>query len=183
MALIFSLAMLCVPYADVMAVTCGPTCLPPGSTLPRPGRFRRTLWRIGAHCPRRSIPRCRASGRQYCRLHGRSIFGLFSPKLGAAAGEKIRTFHAGLDTMRTFGEFGTTAALSIGMWVVIAAAYFEGIQAFSASPQLAAVTPSKCVLLMAASGGASIFQLPILGWFTQIAVVAAAMHRPSGRQR
>jgi len=28
---------------------------------------------------------------------------------------------------------------------------------------------------MIASGGASIFQLPILGWFTQIAIVAAAL--------
>jgi hypothetical protein len=28
---------------------------------------------------------------------------------------------------------------------------------------------------MVASGGASIFQLPILGWFTQIGIVAAAL--------
>jgi hypothetical protein len=34
---------------------------------------------------------------------------------------------------------------------------------------------SRCILLLAVSGGASVFQLPILGWFTQIGVVAAAM--------
>jgi hypothetical protein len=102
-------------------------------------------------------------------------FGLFSKKLGVAAGEKIRAFHAGLDTMRTFGEFGVVATISIAMWLLIAGAYFAGCHAFSASPELAAITASKCVLLMVASGGASIFQLPILGWFTQIGVVAAAI--------
>jgi hypothetical protein len=176
MALIFSIAMLWVPYADIIRVTSG----------------SHLVSLLGAHSPALAAFGARYGGLVLTvlgalflvtvRLAGNTvasmaenIFGLISPKLGAAAGEKIRAFHAGLDTMRTFGEFGTTAALSICMWVVIAAAYFEGIQAFSASPQLAAVTPSKCVLLMAASGGASIFQLPILGWFTQIAVVAAAM--------
>jgi hypothetical protein len=32
------------------------------------------------------------------------------------------------------------------------------------------------MLLMAASIGGSLLQLPIVGWFTQIAVTAAAMH-------
>ena len=32
------------------------------------------------------------------------------------------------------------------------------------------------MLLMAASIGGSLLQLPIIGWFTQIAVTAAAMH-------
>ena len=102
-------------------------------------------------------------------------FGLFSRKLGAAAGDKIRAFHSGLDTMRTLGEFGVTVGLSLSMWVLIATAYFEGCHAFVASPELASLTPSKCVLLMVASGGASIFQLPVIGWFTQIGIVAAAI--------
>jgi hypothetical protein len=37
------------------------------------------------------------------------------------------------------------------------------------------MTAAKCVLLMVVSGGASIFQLPVLGWFTQIGIVAAAL--------
>jgi hypothetical protein len=61
------------------------------------------------------------------------------------------------------------------MWVLIAGAYFEGCRAFVASPQLAAMTPSQCVLLMVGSGSASILQLPILGWFWQIAAVAAML--------
>jgi hypothetical protein len=116
----------------------------------------------------------RLAGNTVASMAERS-FGLFSKKLGTAAGEKIRAFHAGLDTMRTFGEFSVTAGLSVAMWLLIAASYFEGVQAFSASPGWAAVTPSRCVLVMVASGGASIFQLPVLGWFTQIGLVAAAL--------
>jgi hypothetical protein len=102
-------------------------------------------------------------------------FGLFSKKLGHAAGLKIRTFRTGLDTMRSFSDFGAAASLSLGMWVLIALAYLETTQAFVASPQLASMTPAKCMLLLAVSGGASVFQLPVLGWFTQIGLVAAAI--------
>ena len=102
-------------------------------------------------------------------------FGLVSKKLGAAVADKIRTFRAGLDTMRSFSDFGMVAGLSVGMWLLIALAYLETAQAFVASPELAAMTPAKCVLLMAVSGVTSIFQLPVLGWFTQIGLVAAAI--------
>jgi hypothetical protein len=37
------------------------------------------------------------------------------------------------------------------------------------------MTVAQCMLLMASSMVASGFQLPILGWFTQIGLVAAAM--------
>jgi len=102
-------------------------------------------------------------------------FGMFSKKLGQSVGDKIRAFRSGLDTMRSFSDIALTAGLSLGMWAMIAAAYFETCRAFSASPQLAAMTAPKCVLLMIVSGGASIFQLPVLGWFTQIGVVATAI--------
>lgn len=176
MALIFSVAMLWVPYAEIMSVM----------------SHSHTVSLLGAHSPALAAFAARYGGLVLTllgalflttvRLAGNTVaaiaersFGLVSKKLGIAVGEKIRAFRAGLDTMRTFGEFGVTAGLSICMWLLIAAAYFEGCQAFSASPQLAAITPSQCVLLMVASGGASIFQLPILGWFTQIGIVAAAI--------
>jgi hypothetical protein len=59
--------------------------------------------------------------------------------------------------------------------LIIATAYFLGCKAFVASPALASVTLPKCILLMIASGGASIFQLPVLGWFSQIGLVAVAL--------
>jgi hypothetical protein len=103
------------------------------------------------------------------------MFGLLSKKLGVAVGHKIRTFHAGLDTMRSLSDFGVAVLLSLSMWVLIALAYLETTQAFVASPELAGMTAAKCVLLMVVSGGASIVQLPVVGWFTQIGLVAAAI--------
>jgi len=102
-------------------------------------------------------------------------FGLLSKNLGLAAGHKIRTFRSGLDTMRSFSEFGVIAGLSLSMWLLISLAYLEIARAFVASPPLASMTLGKCMLLLAASGGASVFQLPVLGWFTQIAAVAATL--------
>jgi len=102
-------------------------------------------------------------------------FGIVSKKLGAAVGSKVRAFRAGLDTMHTFSDFGYSASLSLGMWVVITLAYWEGMRAFTASPQLAATTLVNCILLLAVSGGVSVLQLPVLGWFSQIAFVAAAL--------
>jgi hypothetical protein len=102
-------------------------------------------------------------------------FGLISKNLGHAVGNKIRTFHSGLDTMRSFSDFLAAAALSLTMWLLISTAYFECCKAFVDSPKLIAITPPKCILLMVASGGASVFQLPVIGWFSQIGLVAVAL--------
>ena len=103
------------------------------------------------------------------------IFGLVSKSLAEAAGHKIRAFHAGLDTMRTFSDFAVAAGISLSMWGLILFAYLECTRAFTSSPELASMTLAKCMLLLAFSGTASVFQLPVLGWFTQIGLVAAAL--------
>jgi len=103
--------------------------------------------------------------------------GVVSKKIGEAAGHKIREFRTGLDTMRSFGDFCIATGLSIGMWLLIAGAYLVTMRAFVADPQLAAMTPAKCVLLMVVSGLSSIVQLPVLGWFTQIGLVATAISK------
>ena len=102
-------------------------------------------------------------------------FGLISKGLGRAIGDKIRAFRAGLDTLRSFSDFGLASSLSLAMWGLITLAYLEITTAFVASPQLAGLTLAKCMVLMASSMVASGFQLPVLGWFTQIGLVAAAM--------
>jgi glycosyltransferase 2 family protein len=102
-------------------------------------------------------------------------FGLISKNAGQAVGHKVRTFHAGLDTMRNFTDFAWTAGLSISMWLLITGAYLATARAFTASEPLANMTLPKCILLLACSGTASALQLPIIGWFTQIGFVAAAM--------
>jgi uncharacterized membrane protein YbhN (UPF0104 family) len=98
-------------------------------------------------------------------------FGLVSKSLGQSVGNKIRMFHAGLDTMRSWRDFAVVVGLSLSMWVLICFAYFETCRAFTASRELAGITPSQCVLLMVASGTASIIQLPVIGWFSQIGAV------------
>ena len=102
-------------------------------------------------------------------------FGAVSRKLGSAVGDKIRTFHTGLDTLRSFSDFAIILGASLTMWALITLAYLETTRAFVASPQLGHMTIAQCMLLMASSMVASGFQLPILGWFTQIGLVAAAM--------
>ncbi len=105
------------------------------------------------------------------------VLGVLSKKIGQAVGHKIREFRTGLDTMRSFADFGVAAGLSISMWILIAYAYLVTMRAFVADPVLAAMTPAKCVLLMAFSGVSSVVQLPVLGWFTQIGLVAAAISK------
>jgi glycosyltransferase 2 family protein len=102
-------------------------------------------------------------------------FGMISKGLGRAIGDKIRAFRAGLDTLRSFSDFCIASSLSLAMWGLITLAYLEITTAFVASPQLAGLTLAKCMVLMASSMAASGFQLPVLGWFTQIGLVAAAM--------
>jgi uncharacterized membrane protein YbhN (UPF0104 family) len=102
-------------------------------------------------------------------------FGVLSKNLGHAIGEKIRTFRTGLDTIRSFSDFALLVLSSVGMWTMIAFAYVETMHAFVASPVLADISVSKCVLLMVVSGGASLLQLPVIGWFSQIGLVAAAI--------
>ena len=103
--------------------------------------------------------------------------GALSKKLGHAVGDKVRSFRAGLDTMRSFSDFAATAGLSLAMWAIIALAYLETMRAFTASPELAAMSLPRCMLLLAFSGVSSVIQLPVLGWFTQIGLVAAALSK------
>ena len=105
------------------------------------------------------------------------MFGVFSKKLGHGVGSRIRAFRAGLDTMRSFSDFGIASTLSLSMWLLITLAYLETMLAFTASPELAGMNLPRCILLLAVSGTASVFQLPVLGWFSQIAFVAAAMSK------
>lgn len=116
----------------------------------------------------------RLAGDKVAALLGRA-FSLFSNRAGQAVESRIQTFHSGLDTVRTFSDFAVVAACSVAMWLLIALAYLCTLRAFVASHPLAAATPARAVILMVASGVVSALQLPILGWFTQIGLVAAAI--------
>ena len=175
-ALIFSIAVISIPQAQIdAAIQHSPHLAAMNQHAPGLASF---LFRFGGLLLTLAgvafLVGIRLGGEIIAKFFERA-FGLVSKNLGHALGEKIRTFHSGLDTIRSWGDFAWLAGLSLGMWVIIAWAYFETMRAFTASPQLANIPVSKVVLLMVVSGGASILQLPVLGWFSQIGIVAAAL--------
>ena len=93
-----------------------------------------------------------------------------------SAAARILEFSHGLRIVSTVGEFLSALAISILMWLFIAATYLFCAHAFQAAPSLATLSFAATMLLLATSLGGSLLQLPILGWFTQIAVLAAALH-------
>jgi len=100
----------------------------------------------------------------------------FGPKLASGVAEKILGFREGLRAVSSLREFAVALAISLAMWGMIGAAYLQTARAFAETPELAGLSFSRVMLLMAVSLGGSLVQLPVLGWFTQIAVMATAMH-------
>jgi hypothetical protein len=176
MALIFSVAMIWVPTEEIIKATAhsGPLAHLAQNhrelalLIARFGGLAATL--LGALF----LFMVRVSGGAVATFFERAL-GPISSTMAQAIGSKIRAFRAGLDTMRSFGDFAVTALLSVGMWLLITFAYFETCKAFVASPELSAISLPKCVLVMIVSGGASIVQLPVIGWFSQIGFVVVAL--------
>lgn len=152
--------------------------LSPAGSLPHPEIVRKTgYWFLaGTAAGTLFLAALRLSGDVLASVV-EHILGVVSQKLAAAVGHRIRSFRTGLDIIRSFSDFAALAVLSVVMWMLIASAYLLTTLAFVKSPELAAMTPGKSVLLMVVSGGASILQLPVLGWFTQIGIVATAIHK------
>jgi uncharacterized membrane protein YbhN (UPF0104 family) len=117
----------------------------------------------------------RLAGAKVAAIAGK-LTGALSPKLGEAVATHILSFSEGMKVLSSFGEFLLALGISLAMWLGIALAYIETAHAFHASPQLAGLTFAATMLLMATSMGGSVLQLPIVGWFTQIALLAAALH-------
>jgi uncharacterized membrane protein YbhN (UPF0104 family) len=106
----------------------------------------------------------------------RRTVGLLSKSAGESIATKIVGFRDGLNALSSVRDFGLVVVLSLAMWGMIGFAYLETAHAFVNTPELVELTFSRTMLLMAASIGGSLLQLPIIGWFTQIAVTATAMH-------
>jgi uncharacterized membrane protein YbhN (UPF0104 family) len=106
----------------------------------------------------------------------RKTVGLLSKSAGESIATKIVGFRDGLNALSSVRDFAVVVLLSLVMWGMIGFAYLETTRAFVNTPELGGLTFSRTMLLMAASIGGSLLQLPIIGWFTQIAVTATAMH-------
>jgi uncharacterized membrane protein YbhN (UPF0104 family) len=117
----------------------------------------------------------RFAGQRVANLATR-LFRPLSEKFAHAASERILEFSHGFRIVSTLGEFLSALSISVFMWLIIAVMYFSAAHAFRAAPTLANLSFAATMLLLATSLGGSLLQLPILGWFTQIAVLAAALH-------
>jgi glycosyltransferase 2 family protein len=117
----------------------------------------------------------RFAGHRVASLAAR-LFRPISEDFAHVASARILEFSHGLRIVSTVSEFLSALALSIIMWLVIALMYFNSAHAFRATPSLATLGFAATMLLLATSLGGSLLQLPILGWFTQIAVLAATLH-------
>jgi hypothetical protein len=106
----------------------------------------------------------------------RATLGSLSKPVGESVATKILGFREGLNTFTSMRDFAIAVLLSLLMWGMIGMAYVQTAHAFVHTPELAGLSFSRTMLLMAASIGGSVLQAPIIGWFTQIAVTATAMH-------
>jgi glycosyltransferase 2 family protein len=106
----------------------------------------------------------------------RAVLRRISEPIAESVATKIHGFRDGLNAISSAQDFLVTALISLAMWGLIGCAYVETLHAFVDTPELATLPFSRTMLLMGASIGGSAFQLPIIGWFTQIAVTTTAMH-------
>ena len=148
-----------------------------GASLPHPEIFRRVgAWSMAATVAGAVfLLLVRLSGGLVAEFF-QSTLGVVSQTLGHSVADKIRSFRTGLNTLRSLTDFLGALALSVAMWVLIAAAYILTTRAFS-DPPLHALTLAQGMVLMASSGVASAVQLPVVGWFTQIGIVAGVLVR------
>lgn len=117
------------------------------------------------------------------RLAGERVAGIvrrmLSPLSKSAAekvAERVLDFREGLKTVSTLKEFFAALATSLVMWGAIAGCYLLTAHAFVNDPVLGHLSFTAMMLIFATSLGGSLLQLPVLGWFTQIALIAAAFH-------
>lgn len=115
----------------------------------------------------------RFAGTQLARL-AQLVFRPLSSRLADTVAARVLDFREGFRTVNSFAQFAAALGVSLVIWLGIAFCYLESARAFRASPILANMTFTGIMLLLATSLGASLFQLPVLGWFTQIAALAAA---------
>jgi hypothetical protein len=116
----------------------------------------------------------RAAGEAVAAL-ARALLGHVAKGAAESISQKILDFRDGLNALSSFKEFVLVLAMSLVMWGGIGVAYMQTLHGFAETPELASISYSQTMLLMGASIGGSLLQLPILGWFTQIGVTATAM--------
>ncbi len=160
------------------------TCLyfaPDRATLPHPELLRHIalVGLVGTATLAVLATAIRLSGTAVAAA-SQKVLSKLSAGLAESVSAKILAFREGLDMLASLRDVVSALLLSLFMWGLITLAYFETIRAFVDSPPLHTISLARCLVLMAASMAASTLQLPVIGWFTQIAVLAAAMQELFG---
>lgn len=99
-----------------------------------------------------------------------------SPRFATAVADRLLELRAGFATLRSAPQIAGALAWSLVIWGSIALSYMFTTHCLPGTRQLFTLGPPAIMLLLATSMGASLLQLPIVGWFTQIAALAAAYH-------
>lgn len=97
-------------------------------------------------------------------------FSHLSSNMGHKIGQKVREFGTGLNTIHGVAEMLSLAAVSVGMWYLIALAYHEVTHAYGVDAL--EIPVSQLLILMGSSMVGSMLQLPAVGGGSQMATIA-----------
>lgn len=100
----------------------------------------------------------------------------FAPRFAANLARRILELQAGFSTLRSVPQFAGAFALSLVIWFGIALSYLFTAHSLRGTPELTTLGLPSIMLVMATSMGTSLLQLPVVGWLTQVAALAAAYH-------
>jgi len=100
-------------------------------------------------------------------------FAHLSSNFGHKVGEKVREFEAGMNTIHGPASLVSLAAVSVGMWYVIALAYLEITHSYGASQGGSSLQIPVWQLMIVILGSmlGSLLQLPGVGGGSQVATI------------
>lgn len=97
------------------------------------------------------------------------VFGKFSSRMGEGLRHRVHTFGKGLNTIHDFTSFLELSGISIGLWLLIGAAYYCVTHAYAGvGPDM---TLASALLLTGASVAGGTMQLPVVGGGSQLATI------------
>ena len=100
------------------------------------------------------------------------VISPLSPRMGATAERKIRSFSEGLDTLRDPMSILQVSGISMVIWILVAFAYREVTHAYPIDTGIPALDLPQVILLMGASVVGGVLQLPVVGGGAQLATIA-----------
>ncbi len=106
----------------------------------------------------------------------RTHVGRFAPDAAQNVAARVLELQAGFSTLRSSAQFAGAFAYSLLIWFGIAMSYLFTAHSLRSTPELTGLGLASIMLVMATSMGTSLLQLPVVGWLTQVAALAAAYH-------